>query len=167
MVLRQVLSCLIAPTMAMAQSYGLEELTNDHAKHIAPLPIQQFMRSALKSDLKECIQESGASQDEVDRYFGAVKINLSKALINCYAVFPSKWCMSFYGAHAIAYWLITEFKPGRFRILYSGRSDGFELRKSASNGYYDFWSGYGRTYTVLRFNGAKYRRVSSGEYPND
>jgi len=167
MLIRKALSLIVAPALAMAQSYGLEELTNDHAKHIAPLPIQQFMQLAVKSDFNECIQQSGASQDEIDQYFGAVKINLSKKPVNCYAVFPSKWCMAFYGAHAIAYWLIAEVKPGRFQILYSGRSDGFELRKSVSHGYYDFWSGYGRTYTVLRFNGKTYRRVSNGEYPND
>lgn len=160
-------SALFISSVLSAQSYGLEELTDDHERHIAPASIQRFVRSTFRKDFRECITDLGADLEDAEHYFGSIQVNLSTRSLPCFAVFPSKYCQAFYGAHAIAYWLITEFKPGRYRLLYEGRSDGFKLRSSSSNGFFDFESGYGKTYTVLRFNGKRYRRISNGEYPAD
>jgi hypothetical protein len=157
---------LIAPALARSASccYGIEELTIDHAQHIAPRAVQQFMQSAVQCDFSECVQESGLSPDACEHYFGSVKIALSRQAKKHHLVFPSSYCGAFHGAHAIAYWLVEEVTPIRFRILYSGRSDGLTLRDTASHGYYDVESYYGSTYILLRFNGKTYRRISHGTY---
>ncbi len=152
----------IAPALAGAASccYGIEKLTVDHAQHIAPKAVQQFMQSAVQGDFSKCVQESWLSPDVREHYFGSVKITLSRqSKKKHHLVFPSFYCGAFHGAHAIAYWFVEEVKPARFRILYSGRSDGITLMSTASHGYYDVESYYGSTYILLRFNGKTYRRI--------
>jgi hypothetical protein len=158
---------LLFPAMLSAQSYGIESLADSHKANIAAPTLQKFMKSAVKQDFRDCLHDAEISKSEAETYFGAVKIKLSTKSFPCYVVFPSKYCMAFFGAHAIAYWLVAEDKPNHFRILYKGRSDGFDIKKSSSNGFYDFWSGYNQTYSVWRFNGIKYQHTGDGEYPQN
>jgi hypothetical protein len=152
-------------TFSFAQTYGLESLTNEHRHYIAPAKLQAFMRLSLKSEFLNCIKYSKASKSERENYFGAIKIDISKRYQTCWAVFPSKYCSVFFGAHAITYWIVLEQKPGNYTILYDGHSDGFDIQGKCTNGFRDFKSQYNNTFTYMQFNGSKYIKTSDGEYP--
>lgn len=153
---------LIVTIPSIVQAYGLEELNNEADKHVASKDIQSAMQQFVKNDLKDCLKQIGATNPE--NYFSAVQIPIDKRNKKAFLVFPSQYCYSFFGAHAIAYWIIIDDVPNGYRLLYEGRSDGLEIMDTYTNGMKDIQSDYGMTYIILKFDGEKYNRVGEGEF---
>jgi len=146
-----------------AQTFSLEPLVDDHKLHIAPPSIQSAMRTIEEIDFKDCIRELNLNPTDQATYFSSLPIVLNNRGIHHYLVLPSAYCKAFFGAHAIAYWILQEDSASNFTVLYRGRSDGFEILKSQTNGLFDLKSVYGFTFIVLQYNGKEYGRTSSGE----
>lgn len=156
---------LFFSTPPLLQAYGLEELNNEANRHIAPEGIQRAMLQFVKSDLQDCIKQIGVANSE--KYFAAVEISIDIGNGKAFLVYPTEYCYAFFGAHAIAYWIIIDDVPNGYRLLYEGRSDGLEILDAYTNGMKDIQSYYGETYIILKYNGKKYNRVGEGESYNN
>jgi hypothetical protein len=150
--------------VATIASYSLEELTDAAANYKAPSEIQKAMRAFVRQDLDECSEEIGLTEKQQNSYFSARKIRIGN-VTDDYLVFPSTRCASFYGAHAIAYWIIGKRRNKGFTLLYSGRNDGFDVLKTTTKGLHDIRSSYGWSFTILKYNGTVYKKVSEGKFP--
>jgi hypothetical protein len=157
---------LLIATPVFAQ-YGLEELSDDADKHVATDDIQLAMRTFVKRDFIDCTKQTNIVAPEYYKYFSAIPIDINKKQQPSFLVFPSKYCRAFFGAHAIAYWIITKDKQNHYRLLYEGRSDGIEILNTYTKGMKDIRSDYGNTYIILKFTGRKYKRAGDGEVPWD
>ena len=153
---------LVVTIPSLVQAYGLEELNNEADKHVASKDIQSTMQQFVKNDLKDCMKQIGATKSE--KYFLAVEIPIDKRNRKAFLVFPSQYCYAFFGAHAIAYWIIIDDATNGYRLLYEGRSDGLEIMDTYTNGMKDIQSDYGMTYIILKFDGKKYDRAGEGEF---
>jgi hypothetical protein len=153
---------LLFSAPSLLQAYGLEDLNNDAANHVAPKDIQSAMQQFVRSDLQDCIKQIGAAN--LENYFSAIEISIDMQGRKAFLVFPSEYCYAFFGAHAIAYWIIIDDTPNGYRLLYEGRSDGLEIMATYTKGMKDIQSFYGMTYIILKFDGKKYERVGGGEF---
>lgn len=161
--IKTILALLLILTLpSLVQAYGLEELNNEADKHVASKDIQSAMQQFVKNDLNDCIKQIGVASP--DKYFSAIQISLDMRNRKAFLVFPSQYCYAFFGAHAIAYWIIIDDAPNGYQLLYEGRSDGLEIMDTYTNGMKDLQSDYGRTYIILKFDGEKYNRAGEGEF---
>jgi hypothetical protein len=158
---------LFITTPLFAQEYGLENLNNEANKYVAPVDIQEAMRKFAKTDFVDCTKQKKIEGSEYSTYFSAIPIGIDMHRQPSFLVFPSKYCYAFFGAHAIAYWIIIKNKDNQYKLLYEGRSDGVEILNSQTNGMKDIKSVYNDSYIVLRFNGRKYKPVGTGEFQRD
>jgi hypothetical protein len=158
-------SLLLFVSAAEAQVYGLEELNMAAGQHVASKDLQGFMEKAVSHDLQDCSSELQLDKTQRSTYFAAIAITLDVRKRQSFLVFPSQYCMAFFGAHAIAYWIVSKDSSKGYRLLYEGRSDGVELLQTFSHGKKDLRSAYGSTYIALKYNGNTYKRVGSGEFP--
>ncbi len=158
-----LLLLLIAAVPAQAQTFSLEPLVEEHKQHIAPPNIQVSMRKGEKIDFDDCIKDINLSPTDQTTYFSSLPIKLGSKETRHHLVFPSAYCKAFFGAHAIAYWILREESPSEFTVLYRGRSDGFEVLQTKTKEFSDLKSVYGFTFIVLQYNGKEYVRTSSGE----
>jgi hypothetical protein len=142
---------IIFNSCLFADSFSLEVLFNSADKNIAPKSIQLAMGEYEKDNLLNCCNEIELSPSKATLYFSAVKVNLQKDAVT-YIVYPSKYCATFFGAHAISYWLLRENKNNTFSILYAGRSDGIKILPTVTNGYYEIESVYGNSSIILKYN---------------
>lgn len=151
-------------TVSHAQVYGLEELNDSSSHYMASKDLQRFLQKSIRHDLDACATECHLTPKQRSSYFAAVPISIDNHNKKAFLVFPSQYCSAFFGAHAIAYWIIAEGTPNNYRFLYEGKSDAIELLDTYSHGKKDLRSHYGSSYIVLRFNGKKYRQVGSGDF---
>ncbi len=167
MIKRLILVLLLFSTPSYAQTYGLEELNDKADKYVATTDIQEAMRNFVKNDFIDCTKQKNIVGDDYSKYFSAVPIEINNQNQQSFLVFPSKYCYAFFGAHAIAYWIITKDDQYKYKLLYEGRSDAVELLSTFTKGMKDIRSIYGYSFIVLKFNGRKYERVADGEFPRD
>jgi hypothetical protein len=158
---------LLSSTPSYAQIYGLEELNDKADKYVATADIQEAMRRFVKEDFIDCTKQKNLKGDEYSNYFSAIPIEINKHNQQSFLVFPSKYCYAFFGAHAIAYWIITKNDQNQYKLLYEGRSDAVELLSTFTKGMKDLRSIYNYSFIVLKFNGRKYKKVADGEFQRD
>ena len=125
------------------------------------------MRTIEEKGFNDCIEYVNLSATDRATYFSSLPLELGPKEARHHLVFPSTYCKAFFGAHAIAYWILREDSPSHFTVLYRGRSDGFEVLRTQTKGLFDLESSYGFSFIVLKYDGHTYVRVSSGERSHD
>lgn len=159
---------LLATTLPLlARTYSIEELTNEASAHVAPPNVQKFIAGIEKTTFHECITQLRLSETERNVYFSSIPIAIGPTNSQYYLAFPSRHCSAFYGAHAIAYWVLRMDQSGKCVLLTKGASDGLEILDSKSKGMNDLRSIYGHTFVVFRFDGSKYKEALGGNWPDD
>ena len=143
-------------TTLRAQIYSLEPLVNEATKHPAPIEIQQKMYEIESKNLQECLLYN--QKMPKTNYFSAIKIKIHPTK-KSYLVFPSKYCKAFFGAHAIAYWLFCQNNKGKYVNVYSGKSDGIEIRKNKQSTFNNIESFYGNSSIELTFDTEKFKYI--------
>ncbi|WP_417914486.1 hypothetical protein [Candidatus Electronema sp. JM] len=157
-----VVIAILSVSTAMAQVYGLEELTENADKNVASINLQIFMQNAVKRDLQDCSSELHLTKRQRNMYFSSVTIPLDTHNRRSFLVFPSRDCGAFFGAHAVAYWIVSEDTSNKYRMLYKGMSDFVEIMQTSSYRKKCLRSFYGVTYIILKFDGKKYKRAGHG-----
>lgn len=138
-------SCLFA------DSHSLEVLFNSADKNIASKSIQLALGEFEKDNLLNCCNEIELPRSKATDFFSAVKVNLQKDTVT-YLAYPSKYCATYFGAHAISYWLLRANENNTYSILYAGRSDGITILPTITNGYHEIESVYGNSSINLKYN---------------
>lgn len=142
---------------AAGTDYGLESLVGEGATHPAPRALQQAMRELEKSDLEVCQEARGYSDSEMASSFSAIAIDLGGRSGVKFLVFPSSTrCTAFFGAHAIAFWVMAQDKEGHFTLLLKGREDSVEILRSKHKGLFDIRTHYNSDSSLFRFDGTRY-----------
>ncbi len=149
--------CLFLQLPALAGSVlWLEPLVDKAAVHVAPPAIQKAMAAVLKADLTDCETQKHLTKQQVSKYFCSIPIDLGINPNKAFLVFPSKYCYAFFGAHSIAFWVVTTSDDILFKVRFSGRHDGLEILESKHNGLFDLRVHTLQGSALLYFDGSMY-----------
>jgi hypothetical protein len=159
--MKTLLLALFFASQTLAVTYWFEPLVEESAKYVAPATIQRAMAQIEKKRLRESADVHGFSDAVVATYFSAIRVDLGDKARITYLVFPSRYGASFFGAHAISYWLLEKKPDGSVKLLFSGSSDRIDVLSTRSHDFCDIGSYYGDEVDLLRFDGDVYR----GEEP--
>ena len=131
------------------------------AFEIAPAPIQRLIETSTSADFSDCMTQLGLSQTLAASYFGSVPLRLSDTGREAWLILPNEYCIAYFGAHAISYWLVERSGQRQFRILHAGRQDALVLTDEHHHGYCDLVEVYGDLHKRYRYDGSTYAQVSN------
>lgn len=122
---------------------GTEEISV--GEELPPPALVDFILANGKDDadsLSECLAQFNLKESERHKLFKAVPLPKIKSTEDVYFVRPAldPYCGTFYGAHCFRFWLITQTGAAhrkKYRILYKGIGDWFEVLQSIHDGYFD------------------------------
>ncbi|MFM7313101.1 MAG: hypothetical protein ACKO0M_08050 [Cyanobium sp.] len=145
----------VLPASAGAsETYDLERLMRAAVRYPAPRDLQQQLASRNRQALSACVAEHRLR--DVESFFAAVPISLSRAESRAFLVFPTQFCPGFFGGHSIPFWIMESTRNGTYLELLFSAEDALVIEASQTRGYRDITTRYGRRSQLHRFNGETY-----------
>jgi hypothetical protein len=157
-VLAFAVALFLAQESYAAQIYGLEGLMDSREQINPPLVISALVRKKEKKELDYCQKDKHYTEKEMEDFFGAVCLNLNDDGKNDYLLFPKRYCLNMFGAHAIPYWIVLSSAKG-YRLVKAGATDAVKVPDSKTNGTRDIVEIYGQEETKYVSDGKKYKMV--------
>lgn len=159
-VLYFICAIFLAEFSAAEETYSLEQLGNTAQQYPASSELRGYMLSLSdhRAELLRCKEEKRWGLENVADFFAAREIKLSDSPHPAYLVFPAKYCPAFFGAHAVAFWIVQKTPDEKYVELHSYVTDSVAILDKRTNAYRDIATTYGfEKPKRFRFNGKRYQ----------
>jgi len=126
-------------TPSREQTHFCVECEADHPVRLSAAALETLQvtkdDNGEHDELERCAQDQGlAVRDIPESWFVASPLTLSAGKVSGLVVQAKNACL--WGAHIGPFWLLDRSDAG-YRLIFSGRADGFDILRHRTNGYPD------------------------------